>query len=412
MEEALFRIIWQNNSLPGKIITLTILVLGFVAAVCALLHIRRYGRREMRALRLVRQRLDIEVEANPSQLIPIETLREPVNSGKSLIADRLAAISKLRKASVKINVNSLQQMSRLKETSSLSLAIPGYAVGLAMMLGLLGTFIGLALMTQKLQILSEGTHATSLGAIRTDLGQITRGLKTGFSASLVGLTCSVGVSALNFLLARAQSRFYNELEQFTTEDLLPKTLPAVEDATLLEEVSQHMNEGFARIEAITKDHTQNIEHLKSVEDAFGQIIDNIKEITHHNANGDGADLVADVTGVIRQSTEVNKAVVNLTESIPRLAGDFQKTQETTLNKLGSLLKTQQDRVELMFRTHQEMIHRRNASPRPTSDAAGISPDDGKSTEPRSVFTDSVRLFLIATISAVLVLLIWYWLTAV
>jgi biopolymer transport protein ExbB/TolQ len=397
----IFKIIWANSP-AGKIIILTVVFLGIVAGYCAYLHRRRYRKVELGALNKVRSRLKQEVDANPNNLVQIERLRESVKSGKSLIDDRLAAIGKMRQASVKVNINTLQQMSLLKESSNISLAIPAYVVGLAMMLGLLGTFIGLALMAQDLQILSQSAQVTTLQGIRDNLRQITGGLKTGFSASLVGLTCSITVSAFNFLLARAQSEFYDEMERFTTEELLPKTVPAVEDTTLLEEVSQQLNNGFARLETITQEHTQNVEHLKAMEEAFNQIIVNIKEITHREANASGADFVNAMTGVIRQLTEVNQAVVALTQHIPSLASDFQKTQQETLDRLGLTLKKQQDQMERLFMAQSERLQR-------MSSAGGFGLMAWIEEKARSIGLFGMLLFAFAICGALL--LLYYWIQA-
>lgn len=392
--ERLYEILWENNSRPGKCIILAIFILGCVAVYYALRHARRYFRDESNALDLVRKQLWLQKEADPNNLVQIETLQEPVQSSKSLIADRLKTISELRKASVKVNVNSLQQMSLLKESSIISLAIPGYVVGMAMMLGLLGTFVGLALMAQKLQVLSGSTRAMNLPDMRRDLGEVTIGLKTGFSASLLGLACSITVSAFNFVLARVQSRFYDELERFTTKELLPNTVPAVEDGNLLEDVSQQLSNGFARLETITQEHTQNVEHFKSIEEAFGQIIENIKELTHREAGVNQADVISGMTSIINQLTEVNQTVVTLTQHIPNLVTSFQKTQQRTLDRLSEVLKTQQDRMETLFKAQQP--------------PALIEKDFHQSRSWFFTLMDSIKLFFIATLGAALLLAVFFW----
>jgi hypothetical protein len=414
--EQLYNIIWVNNSPPGKFITLLIITAGMVAWLCARRHTRRYKRDEPAALDLVRRRLKIEVEANPNKMIPLEKLYEPVKSGASLIADRLAAIAKLRQVSVKVSVNSLQQMSLLKESSNLSLAIPAYVTGLAMMLGLLGAFIGLALMAQEIQMAASNIRATSLPAIRNNLSEITRGLKTGFSTSLIGLACSITVSWLNLLLARAQSRFYDELERFTTEDLLPKTVPAVEGDSLLEEVTHRLNNGFARIETITHEHTQNVERLQSVEEAFGKIIENIKNITHHEANAGNVDFIGGVTNVIQQMTQVNQAVVALTQQVPRITADFQKTQKETLQELSKLLNTQRDRTEAFFKAQQTRPQGPSAASRSVTDFIRYETPESikhgfRLGKPRlSDIWDTAKLFIIAILAmALLMALLYYWL---
>lgn len=362
--ESLVEILWQSNSEPGKLLTLLIVMLGLAAVFCARKHTRRYAKKEPHALEEVRLRLQREAEAHPQQLVSLSSLLEPVQSGQSLIADRLMAITKMRQAHVKVSVSALQQMSLLRENSILGLTLPGYVASVTLMIGLLGTFIGLALMAQQIQIslpdiagsaanVSDATWEQSV----QNLGKIVTGMKTAFSTTLVGLIGSILVSALNFQLARAQSGFYDRLERFTSEELLPHTVPAVEDANLLEEVSLQLDRGFARLDALTQDHTHNIAHLQAIEAAFGSIIENIKVLTHRDASTNSTDFVSGMTTVVQQLTQVNRIIISLTEQIPRLSSDFQKTQQETLRQLGALLQRQHDRMERLFSRHLTRLHR-------------------------------------------------------
>ena len=90
------------------------------------------------------------VQPHQPEPVDLRELGEKV-PGDTLIGDRLAVVGRLKQARVKVTVDALQQMTVLRESSITSLAFPGYAVDLAMMLVLLGTFFGLCLMLLQMQ---------------------------------------------------------------------------------------------------------------------------------------------------------------------------------------------------------------------------------------------------------------------
>jgi len=419
----LFDIIWSNNSPSGKLIILLIIVVGAVAISCVKQHLLRYQRSELKWLNQVRGRLRQALQARPAaqqteedkkQLVQLVNLRELSEAipTQSLIGDRLTAIAKMKAAQVKVNVNVLQQMTALNESSKMSLAIPGYTVGLAMLLGLLGTFIGLALMAQEIQIDLKVIDPDQLSKT---LGRIIKGLQTAFSTTLVGLACSICVSAFNFRLGRVQSAFYDHLERFTAEELLPVTVPAVEDETVLEKVTLQLDQHFSRLEEITKDHTQNVEHLMAMEEAFGKIINNIRELTHREANRPGQELTGEMTTVLRDLTQVNGAIVKLTESIPRILMTFQQSHQETLKRVDALLKAQREstsRAPTYFGSepqppvapfYQQLRSGSPRSSRHSFNALSLSDWQSLLTD-----WDTARLLILGTIGGLLVLSI-YWL---
>jgi hypothetical protein len=95
-----------------------------------------------------------------------------------------------------------------------------YLVGLLIFLGLLGTFWGLLLTTSSVgQTISalntEGKDtATVFQELKTGLEAPLRGMGTAFSASLFGLAGSLILGFLDLQAGQAQTRFYNELEEW------------------------------------------------------------------------------------------------------------------------------------------------------------------------------------------------------
>lgn len=141
--------------------------------------------------------------------------------------------------------------SRLDESRELS----RYMVGLLIFLGLLGTFWGLL---RTIGAISEVIGGMSVGS--GDLGQLFNQLKSGlerplagmglaFSTSMFGLAGSLVLGFLDLTAGQAQNRFYNELEEWLSQqtrlssgalgDGADASVPAYVQA-LLEQTAENM----------------------------------------------------------------------------------------------------------------------------------------------------------------------------
>jgi hypothetical protein len=104
---------------------------------------------------------------------------------------------------------------RLEESRDLS----RYLVGLAIFLGLLGTFWGLLVtiksVAEIIGSLGVGTDpAAMFNQLKDNLKQPLSGMATSFSTSLFGLASSLVLGFLDLQAGHAQNRFYNELEEW------------------------------------------------------------------------------------------------------------------------------------------------------------------------------------------------------
>ena len=104
---------------------------------------------------------------------------------------------------------------RLEESRDLS----RYLIGLAIFLGLLGTFWGLLITIRSVAdiigTLNVGNDAvTMFGALKDDLKQPLSGMSTSFSTSLFGLASSLIIGFLDLQAGHAQNRFHGELEEW------------------------------------------------------------------------------------------------------------------------------------------------------------------------------------------------------
>jgi hypothetical protein len=95
-----------------------------------------------------------------------------------------------------------------------------YMVGLLIFLGLLGTFWGLLLTTGSVgetiaALNTDGKESAEIfNQLKSSLEAPLKGMGTAFSASLFGLAGSLILGFLDLQAGQAQSRFYNELEEW------------------------------------------------------------------------------------------------------------------------------------------------------------------------------------------------------
>jgi len=358
----LLDLLWRNNTDSGRVVILLILGLGTIGMACALWHRSRYAGVERQSLDSVRGRLRRAQEARAAApadedtpsiapAVPLEELAKGIPV-RTLIGDRLGTIAKMRTARAKINVEALQQSTILKESARWSLALPAYIVSVVMMLGLLGTFIGLSYMVVDIHkaFPAAGADADSSKWAESvgSLGRILAGKKTAFSATLAGIFLSIVVSAFNFGLARAQSAFYDALERFTGEELLPATVPAFDDETPWEKLSTQLGDSFERLQKLTADQARSVEQMSAIEKVFGTVIENIERITQRAATAPLQGLTGEMTNVIGQLTEVNGAVVGLTAVLPQVLSSFRQTHQATLKEVQGAIQTQQATLERLM----------------------------------------------------------------
>jgi hypothetical protein len=104
---------------------------------------------------------------------------------------------------------------RLEESRDLS----RYLIGLAIFLGLLGTFWGLLVTIRSVSdiigTLNIGNDAVAVfSTLKDNLKEPLGGMSTSFSTSLFGLASSLVIGFLDLQAGHAQNRFYNDLEEW------------------------------------------------------------------------------------------------------------------------------------------------------------------------------------------------------
>jgi len=366
---ALWHGIWSDNSAAGKLIVLIILALLGWASRSGWRHLGRYRREEQNlslAIARVREATTRrpaapagdpanppaenatpepgnpepaadtagpspgQANVSPADLAALRTELTP----DSLIAERFEAIEKLRTRQVRVNPSALQQLSLARDDARPGMAVPGAVAGLATMLGLLGTFIGLAVMVQQIQfVLPQSSGSVSVGSWTQSVENISRvlgGIKTAFSCSLVGIVCSILASLINFRLRSAQALLFERLERFTTEELLPAAVPTVEDESLLDRVSLQLESSFARLDDIYRQNQDTLKDMTGAQRAFVNIVEEIRKITRSEAS-------RNLEGVLEQISQTNRSVLTVADQLPKVVSAVESGQRRLLERISTLV---------------------------------------------------------------------------
>ena len=221
--------IWPSDSVLGQAVVLVILGLGIWALRSAMFHLARY-QREGACLAELEGRVRRWREGSPEApqegageveetaegpgepenlegaspaLLDLSELQEGLDRG-TLVWQRVRSLEVLASHRGKVDVASLRRQSLERDEATKGWTAPGFVSGLAMLLGIFGTFLGLAAMVQQIQLglptaqdaVTSEALQESISHLRTVLG----GMKTAFATSIAGMSCALVAGSLDTTL--------------------------------------------------------------------------------------------------------------------------------------------------------------------------------------------------------------------
>ncbi|MGH1373761.1 MAG: hypothetical protein ACRBBW_17095 [Cellvibrionaceae bacterium] len=223
-----------------------------------------------------------------------------------------------------------------------------YLIGLLVMLGLLGTFIGMVDMLQGAVTALKGS--TELEAVRAGLAEPIGGLGLAFGTSVAGVAASAALGLMSTLSRRdrlAASRYLDRKinQVFCEFSLLQKrerTFDILQtQSKLMPDVSQRLMQLSENLEAFCQDLGERLlENQKSFNDSvdrhFSGLTESVSQALSENLSAN-----------VRRSTEiVEPALVALTDQVAQQTQSTQKvlTQSVAeqIEKIGDTLQTQSD----------------------------------------------------------------------
>lgn len=142
------------------------------------------------------------------------TLLEP-----SLFREHVYKIFNTVLASNKPNLDSLSTLLQQKiERRGTRIR---YIAGILVMIGLLGTFLGLVQAIKYLQHFFTATESADLTTLFSDMKQTLGGLDKAFGTSIGGITAYIVLSYQSLVLRSKQSYILTHIEEATSEHLIP-----------------------------------------------------------------------------------------------------------------------------------------------------------------------------------------------
>ncbi len=309
--------LWPENFI-AQIIVFIILVLIIITCYLTYLNVLRY-QKEIEGIGQVENNLDAWidrkeqgfVESEQAQSIEakqiieratIEELRQNVPGGL-LISTRLDTIERLEKYHIKLNVEALQNLSVAEEDRRWSVKVPGILISISIMLGMLGTFIGLTIMVQNiLTVLPEKDgEITRIIEATNNMRGLMSGVSSAFSTTLLGLVGTIIATLLNTYLQQLQIKVFAELEDLTINKLLPHTIPNIGDENIIENITHNLESSFDNLEKTIKHNENIIGGLGQVQEGFKAIVADVQKITHRESSNE-------IAGIIGQLVEMNNRI--------------------------------------------------------------------------------------------------------
>lgn len=152
-------------------------------------------------------------------------------SPKSIIAQRIRNLYQVRYVG-HLTCETFQDLLYSRELQKV--AFPRYLISSFILLGLIGTVLGLSQAVTHLQpMLGKVREIKDLHLLAGAITETLAGMRNAFSATLAGLLATVFLAFVNFLYGKYANRFLAALEEFTTVELVPQFLMPTPDGAAL-----------------------------------------------------------------------------------------------------------------------------------------------------------------------------------
>lgn len=240
--------------------------------------------------------------------VPITSLRENVSKNAVLIQDRLDTIERLEQFHIKLNVEALQNLSIASEDERWQIKVPGMLISISIMLGMLGTFIGLTLMVANIvEVLPEETENISeILKATSNMRGLMSGVSSAFSTTLIGLIGTILATLMNTYLQQKQIEVFATLENFTINKLLPHTIPNIEDENVLENITHNLDASFSNLERTIHDNKAILGELGQVQVGFKAIVDDVRKITLRESSSELTSVINHLITMNNRLREVSQ----------------------------------------------------------------------------------------------------------
>lgn len=205
-----------------------------------------------------------------------------------------------------------------------------YLASILILLGLIGTVLGLSQSVINLQpLLSELKDVADLAQVSKAIAQTLSGMKTAFSATIAGIATTILLTFFNFLFGKYATSFLNKLESFTTLYLIPYFLvPTTEEASI--RFADTVSKGA---EALDRSANPLLEVSKNLDGSVNKVNDLMKSLTEIGSKYDQAidKLATTQKGLINAQQKVED---RFKETLIQSENAIKKFQEETSKLVG------------------------------------------------------------------------------
>jgi hypothetical protein len=262
----------------------------------------------------VRQVLMLSREVEWIELFKRSPPDRPLAAKPKLLAPMARMFAGRERAKFSLSTPSLRSILdsvylRLEESRDLS----RYLIGLAIFLGLLGTFWGLLVTIRSVAdiIGSLGVGADPVAMftqLKENLKLPLAGMSTSFSTSLFGLASSLVLGFLDLQAGHAQNRFYNELEEWLSgmTRLSSGALHGDGEASVPAYVQALLEQTADGLERMQRALTESERERRSAGEQFGELNTQLTRL---------ADLLTRESREIRGMAETQEELKNVLKTL-------------------------------------------------------------------------------------------------
>jgi len=314
---------------------------------------------ERRALLRVRANEEsLRIQTGDTKVLQRELLKDVPD--KRAIRHRVESITAIRQRGGAVEQNALSDVfvGRQSVLGSGSRHI----LGILIILGLLGTLIGLGQAITEAQPLSDPNQLTDLRRIARTIGGTLGGMRTAFSTTFFGLACTLFLGLFSYWFNRRQSHFINDLEDFTTTVLIPRFYPDSMETML--RVSDSLMRTSGAMDMATNKLTDVAWEIRL--DESQQLVSSFEETTGILSERlqDLHDLHYRIEGIMKNFDEaadvIKNSQENLATTLNNLLPDLALKSQELANALDSFKIEQENRLEKLLKDFGETIEERNA----------------------------------------------------
>jgi hypothetical protein len=269
---------WSTISFAGQIIIFLIALLFMVSFLMIIYHILRFAWRERKSLKRVEKNF-INLGFPDELMEKSEICLQIIHRGKprSIVVKQVQRLKSIVKQNPSFNYAEIAELAYMKENSRWSLNIVKFSRVNLVVLGLLGTFLGLSLLVGDIDTVFATIDARNVKALLDSFRKATKEMahiivpmQTAFSTSLVGLLGTLLLSFFITILDWTRKKFFTRMESFFITNLIP-LLTVKDEAGIADDLkiaAGKLDNVSVRLSDLSGEIADDMEHVHQIVNIF------------------------------------------------------------------------------------------------------------------------------------------------